>query len=355
MLSRHSIRCLMAIVLVCLSQACTRRDETTGQSNAVNDSTGVKAKGVLFAQDLKNNVQSVRFGTYKPTDEDILLVAKYGTLKEFHAEAPAVTEKGIIAIAAMKKLQIVNLSGSAVTAKSIEALSGLPDLRQLDLTHAESIDDKSIVALKEHPKLEAIDLSFTSLSDDSLSTILSIPNLKSVGLVGTKITDKGLAKLAAAAYLTRIAVGSELITDEGVSLLSPNSKLSQLEIVGTRITDSSMHVLATLSKLEMLRLPQNAALTDLGICELGALPALTNLDVSGTGFTGSGCGEAGFHALLGLEANRSKVTDSTLMDFSRIERLASLKINGTDVTEAGVRNIFPLNDPTAVAFGPDEK
>ncbi len=355
MFSRHSIRCLMAAVLICLSQACTQRNATTGQSNSGSDPTGLKAKGVLFAQDLQNNIQSVRFGTYKPTDEDVLLVAKHPTLKEFHAEAPAVTEKGIIAIAAMKKLQIVNLSGSAVTAKSIEALSGLQDLRQLDLTHSASIDDASIVALKGHPKLEAIDLSFTNLTDDSLSTILSIPKLKSVRLVGTKITDKGLAKLAAAASLTQIAVGSELITDEGVSSLSPNSDLSQLEIVGSKITDGSMHVLATLSKLEWLRLPQNADLTDLGICELGALPALTNLDVSGTGFTGLGCGKAGFPVLLGLEANSSKVTDSTLVDFSGIEHLTSLKIKGTDVTEAGVRKIFPVNDPTAVAFGPNEK
>ncbi len=352
MISCPTFRLLLPIGLTLVFSGCSAQS----QPEAVVDPTAaLKALGVSFSSNLKNEIQTIRSGDHKLGDEDFLVIADLGSLKEIHAEAPGLTEKGFAAISALKKLQIVSVSGSTVTAKDIAAVATLPELRQLDLPRSRSIDDASIAVLKEHPTLESLDLSDTGLTDGSLDILLTIPNLKSLRLIGTGITDKGLAKLSAATQLQHLALGSELITDAGVTLLSANSELLHLEIVGTKVTDDSMQALAALSKLRLLRLTDNSALTDLGICRLGTLPALTELGVSGTGFSGSGCGESGFQALIALEANRSKVADSNIPEFSSMQSLNSLRLQGTTVTEPGVRKVFAANHHTQVAIDPVDK
>lgn len=340
-----SCGCLIVLAFFLTATGCTKQAERTA---------ALQAKGVSFARSLDDEIQTARFEAYHPVDDDLAAVSGQTSLKELYAEAPAVTDKGFAEVAKLTNLKVLSVSKSGISGTGMTAIARLKDLQQLELPGSAKLDDAAIASLKGHSKLQFADFSGCPLTDASLETLLSIPTLTTIRLVGTKITDKGLEKLASAPRLTSLAVGSELISDAGVAALTGLSDLAELEVVSSKLTDNSMAVIAGLSKLRLLRLCDNPALTDTGICQLGSLPELTSLGVSRTAFTGSGCGAAGFPQLLGLEANGCQVTDAQIPDFAGIKNMTSLKLQDTSVTETGVRKTFAANHPTAVAFGKTE-
>jgi hypothetical protein len=115
------------------------------------------------------------------------------------------------------------------------------------------------------------------------------------------------------------------------------------------LDDSTLDPIAKLTTLRVLDIGANPALTDAGILSLGVLPDVVNLDVSQSQLTGIGFNKAGFRKLASLIADGTKVTDVAIPDF-QISTLYSLRLRETSVSEAAVREVFPTNHQTAVAF-----
>lgn len=122
-------------------------------------------------------------------------------------------------------------------------------------------------------------------------------------LAGESFGDEQLAQLAPiAAAVHRLDLGGTKVTDAGLAQLAAMPALRQLRLDRTQITDGGLDNLMGLPRLESLNL-HTTAVTDAGIATLAGLPKLRRLYVWQTGVTREATG-----ALAEALENRRKLT-----------------------------------------------
>ena len=109
-----------------------------------------------------------------------------------------VTDAGASQIARLQNLNRLNVSRSLLTAEGIRVLSALVRLEDLDLSHAQSVDDLAGEALAGLPSLRTINVSYTQFGDQGLAALRDHSSLKRVIAAGTRISDEAVAKFVSA-------------------------------------------------------------------------------------------------------------------------------------------------------------
>ncbi|EFC42321.1 Hypothetical protein NAEGRDRAFT_80455 [Naegleria gruberi] len=101
----------------------------------------------------------------------------------------------------LNKLEKLDLSGCNLTDDHLKSLTGLRNIRELNLSINRYVSDLGIKYLFQASdsligsKIEALDLSFTSVSDNSLLCLRSLTNLKQLHLMQSSISPKCLSQL----------------------------------------------------------------------------------------------------------------------------------------------------------------
>ena len=341
-------RSVLSLFLLVLTCGCESGSIGSGNAGLIHD---LESKGVKVARDLKGKVKTIRFGDYHPTDTDLEEIQSLTILKQVHATAPEVSDSGLSTLGKLSQLEALSVTGSKITGTGLAAVVAIPSLKELDLSGSANLDEAQLESLRGNAHIEKLDLSQTPLTDGAMTIITSLPNLMSLRIIGTKVTDAGIEQLVQGGQnLTELAIGGESTTDASIPGIVKFADLRVLEFVNSPLTDDGLRVLQPLPKLELLRVHYNPQLTNAGILSLGELPRLTQLDVSGTQFTGLGFDASGFKTLKVLEANDTQLTDESIPHFRNLPTLFSLKALGTTVTEPGVRKVFASNHQTAVEF-----
>jgi len=178
------------------------------------------------------------------------------------------------------------------------------------------VTDGRLHQLGHLKSLEVLDLSYTKVTGATLKDLAVLESLQSLTLRKTLVTDAGLKDIKTLKGLQTLDLGDTKITDSGLKHLADSTGLQRLNLWSTGITDTGLKDLAVLTKLKALDL-RLTAVTDTGLKALVTLTSLTTL------FVGSPYG--------------GNITDASLKDLAGLRALKHLYLNGTEVTEDGLR------------------
>ncbi|MBS1831430.1 MAG: hypothetical protein JST65_01885 [Acidobacteria bacterium] len=175
------------------------------------------------------------------------------------------------------------LTNVNVQDKGLKHLETLANLRELRLAQGR-VKNFSFAVF---PKLEALDLSYSTATDEVLKSLSNLRNLKRLNLRDTLVTDDGLAALADVNSLEEIDLYGLKISDKGLAHLRGLKNLRKLNLLGGPVTDAGAEILSGLPRLRELNL-YRAELTNAGVAKLRGLKELAFLDLRYTRATASG-------------------------------------------------------------------
>jgi internalin A len=178
-------------------------------------------------------------------------------------------------------------------------------------------------------------------------------------MAGTKMTDAGLKELAPLKNLTTLNLTSTQVSDAGLKALAPLKNLTTLVLTGTEVTDAGLKNLAPLKNLTLVQTDTKVTDRTLAVLReinlLHALPLataadgkrrpakpedVTTLNLTGTEVTDAGLKElALLKNLTTLELGGPTVTDTGLKELAALKNLTTLKLVFTEVTDTGVKEL----------------
>ena len=109
-----------------------------------------------------------------------------------------VTDFGAIQLARLSNLRRINLTRSLLTAAGVRSLRSLAHLEDLNLSHAEGIDDRAGRELRALHGLRSLNVSYTRFGDGGLAALEDHPTLRRVVAAGAGLTERGIAAFVAA-------------------------------------------------------------------------------------------------------------------------------------------------------------
>ncbi|BDC48020.1 hypothetical protein F183_A03360 [Bryobacterales bacterium F-183] len=175
------------------------------------------------------------------------------------------------------------LTNVNVQDKGLKHLESLTNLRELRLAQGR-VKNFSFAVF---PRLEALDLSYSTATDEVLKSLSGLKNLRRLNLRDTLVTDDGLAALSGVTSLEEIDLYGLKISDKGIAHLRGLKNLRKLNLLGGPISDNGAEILAGLPRLRELNL-YRAELTNAGVAKLRTLKELAFLDLRYTRATASG-------------------------------------------------------------------
>jgi hypothetical protein len=145
----------------------------------------------------------------------------------------------------------------------------LTDVTTVEISNNQAVTDKGLVHLAGLKKLETLYLYDTSVEGDGLRHIARLPALTSLHLGYTPLTDEGLQHVSQMTQLTWLQLHNTNITDEGMKHLEPLVHLENLQLRCTDISDAGLRHLEKLSGLKSISLT-NTNVTAEGVRRLAA-------------------------------------------------------------------------------------
>ena len=195
----------------------------------------------------------------KLTDADLAKLAPAQRLRGLTLSDTAITDAGMIHVAALRQLDYFQAYGAAIGDEGFAELRGLP-LTSL-LIGASKITDAG---------LENIPLSVTNLS---------------VG--DTQVTGTGFAKIARLQQLETISLQELKFTEADLLPLMTLPNLATLYLANSSISDAGLQTIGRIATLKLLRL-NDTKVTDAGLKHLANLHNLTRLELRNTKVTAAG-------------------------------------------------------------------
>jgi hypothetical protein len=232
------------------------------------------------------SLQHVSLNECGASDKGIEILASMPLLRELIIyQESRLTDASLRAIGKMSQLKLLSLmtyvrnaeEGVAhFTPEGYRALNGMPNLENLNLTHAfypPSIDGVHF------PKLRTVSLFGPNANDTAASQLVTMQTLRSVRFDRDALTDDGLRQLARLSGLRTLSFQSNNVSPEGLAELRNLPQLSELEI-RTPANDRALEQIVAISSLQRLTLSSMPTLH--GFQKLKALKSLTSLQLNGT-------------------------------------------------------------------------
>ena len=188
--------------------------------------------------DLEQFVESVPPGfaitarpvrVYVSGNEDapsLLATREWGKVLELLAQYPdaaldahgQMTDEMLVQAARVSHLTVLRLGNSkTLSDDGIRHLAGLPNLRELDLSHTR-VTDGGLTVLRELPALQSLNLVMTAVTDAGLQNLVHCHALQRLHLMWTRTGDGAIRALAGKEHFTHLWSGNN-VTDEGLAFL----------------------------------------------------------------------------------------------------------------------------------------
>jgi hypothetical protein len=153
---------------------------------------------------------------------------------------------------------------------------------------------------------------------------------------GDSLTDAALAPAGGFEQLERLTLHNcPKLTGAGFEALAKLPRLKAVAVSECPLADGACKSLGRVKSLEEVRLVRTKV-TDAGLRELAALPALELLGLEGMPASGTGFASPGWPKLRDLDAARSGLTDAGMKAVAELPALVSLRVDGCAVTDAGL-------------------
>lgn len=313
----------------------------TGCQSESGTIEGLEKAGAKISRGLDDRPRSVRFLTGAVTAESVQQLQQLESLQDIHGTATGLSDEQVAAVMKLPKLTAVSLLDSDAGTACIKAVAASLTLSDLDLSGGDKLTDEAVAGLKGQVHLRVLKLDRTPLTDASADVLASLKNLEELSLLDTRISVAGLKTIAAGLPQLRILrAQSDQINDDVVDVLLSLQQLEEAELSGSKITSARLSELVAHKTLGKLLLADCPEITNDAVLSLGAMEALRELDVSGSQFNGEGFNASGFRNLESIGANNCPLTNESVVHFTGVPKLYSVKAKGTKVNEQGVRAHF---------------
>ncbi|KAA8492336.1 putative adenylate cyclase regulatory protein [Porphyridium purpureum] len=317
-------------------------------------------------------------------------------LEELYLEnIPELDDSVLEHLSALPRLKRLSLSGcNRVSDAGVKFLKRCSSLTHLSLTQCFCVTDKSLKLLLEScgPQFEVLKLTSTRATqeiggvlqtctnlrelhlggivlerDEACEWLGSLTRLESLFLDRTGVGDQVLATIDSLFNLRELSVAYTSVSDRGV--INHVSRLQALEVLDleyTYVTDNAVECgLRKLVNLKKLNLAETSV-TDAGLSGLLPLHRLEELDLSGSGISGTSCPNlsrlvhlrhlsvdasnvnfvsrlSALTELESLDLFSCKVADSVVPALRKLTKLKRLEICGGRLTNHGLMMMAGLH------------
>lgn len=234
--------------------------------------------------------------------------------------------------------------------RKVEKLSDLPrqacQVREVALRSAARLQpDVLATRLRQCTGLRSLDLSGNAgLQDSHIGAIGTLESIESLNLAQTGVSDRAFEKLGALPHLKVLGLQGTLVTGSGLAK-NPLPKLTQLHVGTTDFSDAALRSLKDSPELAVLDLSNCKAITDRGVAELAALEKLESLNLSLTRVTDAvGPTLAKFAQLKRLNLYGVPVTDTAVGGLAKLELLEDINLARTKVTDGAMSQLSGLKN-----------
>ena len=277
---------------------------------------------------------------------------------------PTVAASGLARLMEVPTLERIDLAWRGdLLDGDVKFLEAMPWLRALSLARCGQISDRTIERLRNHERLERINLQWTDTGDAAIAALAGKPSLSRV-LAGARLTDAGAARLrdfpalaAPGAHDAFLAVSSaRALTDEALAAIGALNGVIALDLHMSAFGSphysargvAHLRRMASLAELNF----HGALATDAVLAEISTIPRLRWLHCQDPV-----SGDEGFIALgqcAPLENLASRVcrrmTDRGFAAIARLPRLQRLGLGGPRISDAAMAHL--ADAPALVDLGP---
>jgi hypothetical protein len=282
-----------------------------------------------------------------------------GDVVGVNLRATWVTDTDLRKLIDYPKLTWLDLSLTHITDQGMQELKSLTSVVDLNLRFAEYVTDEGLAAIKEWKSLKRLNVHGTKISDTTLEHISGISTIKALDVGSSMVTDVGLEQLSSLENLKELTIGGIELGDAGLQALRMLPGLTYLDLNGRQGTDSNVWTIAmsdrgleavlTLENLRELRF----GCTRIGVGREGerfttvnmmdvtarwleqirtAMPLLERLQLQGCG----------------------RVDDEAMNVLAKFPALTVVDVKGTGVTDKGVAALRAAKPDAIIYSGPWE-
>lgn len=163
--------------------------------------TNMTDRGVQILSSIKS-LRSL-YTNPQTSDSTLAAIGQIEDLEILDLTSTRVTDAGLGRLAACRDLRELALTRTVVSDAGLKQLSTLRSLRVLELSETKVTPAGLIAIAKNHPKLEAISLSWPHLGGEELDSLAMMKNLRTVVLNGSPMPESVTRHLRTMAKLQR--------------------------------------------------------------------------------------------------------------------------------------------------------
>jgi internalin A len=238
-------------------------------------------------------------------------------------------------------------AGPNVSGAGLRHLRDLPSLESLSLTNLAVSDED----LHELPNVTSLSLYKLDVTDSGLETLARMEDLRALRITAMPITDDGLARLAGLRNLTALGLGGTKVTDDGLKHLIGWTELKNISLTNNpALSGTGLKHLPNPAGVGQLTL-YGAGVSDEGLASLRGFTGVTHLSIGGPHPTRKPLERPGMSdaslvhlramdRLAYLEVVNSGITDAGLQQLAALPALVSINIwDSPGVTNAGLESL----------------
>lgn len=296
-----------------------------------------------FRQQIEQDVTVCRFGT--PDELALQVVTSIHQWEKQRQREPADPARGqqdIIDRAIRSSLG--RLPESPVSNDERQAVTGL------DLSHEREFDDAGVALIRGLAKLEWLSLYDTRVSNSGLRRLAGLP-LRLLNVGHTQVSDDGLDTIVSLTSLDTLVLAGTRVSNAELHRLTALERLSVLSLSDTAVSADGLSGIAGMPNLRELHL-NNVRMSGHELPVLARFAALVSLQLGGLDVSGEGIGHiADLTNLRWLWLNNGGgLTNESVQQLTRLNKMEWLDISHTDVTDQGLRLLLRPDGPDVLAL-----
>lgn len=264
-------------------------------------------------------------------------------LKSLILAEQALVDEDLKTIGELVGLEELDISGTKIQGNGFLYLQSMQQIRSLNISRLEKVDENSLGYLTICPKLEEIHCDQTSIGETGIGFIAHLPALRKLTLWESLRVSQGLENLQHAKHLEEIYLSENPLGDGWLEDIVGLNSLRKIELTLTNLTDLGLSFLGQLERLTDLGLGGNPKISDAGLAHLRNCTHLEWLDLSDSAVSDEGLAYLEkMSQLRFINLAGTRVRGNGLHHLSRMTFLKVLYLGGTDGLD--LRNVLFLRD-----------
>ncbi len=164
------------------------------------------------------------------SDQGVRTISHLDHVKNIELKHIKLSNNAMRSLGQMKYVNKLEFDHSAIGGRSLRFLCSMPNLVALSLNDQPDLSDKSILFLKDIPRLKMIDVSDTPVTGEGFANPERFPQLEIISLKRDKLTELGLKAVGKIEYLKELDLRSAAFDVRWLRHLSAAHHLSKVTI-----------------------------------------------------------------------------------------------------------------------------